>query len=378
MMIRAIPPLVATLAVTLTGFLPMTAFGGSRTDARKIFRRLTGVLISDQDPRLEEMRKAIDAGRPLDAAKIASSDRNFYRSTLKSMVSPWSDIAGSVLTPLDDLQATAIGLIRDRRDFRKILTGTTLYRGNSSVGLPAYARNNNAHYIELERAQLDLTSVLEEFNPLAASAVGIFQSRGFAKAYYDAGTNRRAVKFAMQYFLCKDITAWRQPSLPDFFVRRDVDRLPSGDHGAYQTECRGCHAPMDALSGAFAYVNFDKAQFDISQTVLSKYNQHPEVFPDGYETVDASWVNYLAMDQQASFGWRGEAQGHGLEEFAAMLANSRAFGVCMVQQAVNAVCRQGEITPKLERLIKALTDDLEANGYDLRRTFEALSINEDC
>lgn len=87
-----------------------------------IFRRLTGVGIQDSDPRLKEMVAAIDEGHPERAAKAAKSDSRFYNVLLRNWASPWSSVAVTTLSPFDDIQASAVGLVRDSLDFRLLLT----------------------------------------------------------------------------------------------------------------------------------------------------------------------------------------------------------------------------------------------------------------
>jgi hypothetical protein len=346
--------------------------------AKTIYARLTGSMIYDKDPRLANMAASIASGKPMDAAKIATNDRKFYDSTLRNFSAPWSSKSANPMNTLDDMQATAIGIIRDRLDIRSLLTGTFYYYGKPIQGLPDPSPQSNMHYSAIEDNNMDLSSTLVKGDFPNAQSVGIFQSRGFASEYFSAGTNRRAVKFAFQHFLCRDITYWKEPGLPDTFIRRDVDRKPAGDPHTFQSECRGCHAPMDAMSGAFAKVDFVENKIVFTSDVAAKYNIHADVYPEGYTVTDNYWINYLTEHQQNSFGWRGPTSGNSLEEFASMLANSRAFSECMVRQASKTVCRTPKSASKREAMIKSLSTQLESSNYDLRSIFEALSIHTDC
>ena len=51
---------------------------------------------------------------------------------------------------LNDYSATVIGLIRDGGDFRQILHGNIIYRGDPGLGIAAYSNSNNNHYEDLE------------------------------------------------------------------------------------------------------------------------------------------------------------------------------------------------------------------------------------
>lgn len=51
---------------------------------------------------------------------------------------------------------------------------------------------------------------------------GILSTRGFASAYFSAGTNRRATAFVLKYFLCPDMEKLHDVTIQDNFVRQDV------------------------------------------------------------------------------------------------------------------------------------------------------------
>src|SRR5262249_23644698 len=89
---------------------------------------------------------------------------------------------------------------------------------------------------------------------------GILTAPDFAIKHYSAGTNRRPIKFLMQNFLCRSLEQLMDTSLPDTWVRRDVDRSPGGDSRTYKQQCIACHSGIDAITGAFAY-------YDINVTI---------------------------------------------------------------------------------------------------------------
>lgn len=345
-------------------------------DAKQIFARLTSTVLTSSDPRLAEMASLISAGDALGAAKIASNDHNFYNVTLLQFAAPFSTADASPTAVFDDMQASAVGIIRDRLDFRTFLTGDSAYRGTTDLPLPAVGPNN-AHYREIEENALALSQILVRVPRSDRRQIGIFGSQSFAHAYYEGGTNRRAVKYAIEHFLCKSITGWRQPNLPDDFVRRDVNRVPTGVVSEYQKECRGCHAPMDALSGAFAFADYNNG-VTFGSTVNPKYGLHADVFPDGFVVRNGGWKNYLAGHQNSQFGFRGPDTGTSLEEFATMLANSRAYSACMVSRTVDVVCGRAANVGLRRSFLASLTDEFESTGYDLRSIFEKAAVSPSC
>jgi hypothetical protein len=369
----------AILGVFGLGALP--AFADAAADAKKMFLRLTGTPLVADDPRLAQMAEKITAGRPLEAARIATGDKNFYNITLRNWAAPWSVKDGAPDAPFDDMQATAVGIVRDELDGRLLLTGRVAYRGRAS-GLPAVSAVNNDHYSAIETQGLDLGATLERVEvgvAEAPEAAGVLTSRAFAKEYLLAGTNRRAVVFAIQNYLCTPIQAWRDPGLPETFVRRDVNRAPSGNPAAYQRDCRTCHAPMDAMAGAFAHFDFDGTRL-VSYgpfNVAPKYNIHTAMYPDGYETTDDSWENFATRHHNVALGWRSATEGHGIAEFGAMLAASEAFSRCMAKRAFEAVCRRAPAASD-QGYLNTAAERLENEDYNLRMLFEYLAVEDRC
>ena len=137
----------------LGGFLIMatvlagTAMADSRDQAKRMHDRIAGVPPSEQT--LTNMATAIDANNEVVAALMATDDPEFYRVTPKNLVAPWTNRDQNVFVPLNDYIATVIGMVRDNRDFREILSADTLYIV-AGAGIPTYSNTNNAHYEALE------------------------------------------------------------------------------------------------------------------------------------------------------------------------------------------------------------------------------------
>jgi len=350
--------------------------------AKKMFERLTGTPILNNDPRLNSMAEEIGRGNKMAAARIATEDENFYQVTLLDFASVMSNIEESPLAPFDDLQATVIGAIRDELDFRSILTGTYIYQGVTRTDLPVYSLENNDHYLQFESRFLSLKNDLEKVTqnsdvPLDARA-GVLTSRGWAAAHFDGGTNRRAMEYTFRQFLCSTKEQWKDRGLPTYKIRRDVDRAPGGKPETFRKVCRSCHAIMDGLSGSFAKFDFkDEKLVYYEDSVAPKMNNNGNVYPEGHVTFDDSWINFATQNHNERFGWRGPLQGNGAKSFGKLVANSEGFSDCMVTKVFKSVCRR---TPREsdESTISELTTSFEANRYNMRKLFEATASQESC
>ena len=157
--------------------------------------------------------------------------RSFYNVTLKNFATPWTNEEQTVFAPLNDYSATAIGMIRDGADFRRILYDDILYIGSNA---PAYSNSSNAHYEALEAldpattGNLSSQAVLQQTTQSSVrpgvAAAGAMTSRAGAMAFYSAGTNRAMFRFTLMNHLCTDLEPLKDVSrIPDH-VRRDVSR----------------------------------------------------------------------------------------------------------------------------------------------------------
>ena len=352
----------------------------SPQDRAKItFQRLTGTGLQESDPRYNQMVTAINAGNPGAAARIATADANFYGVVLRNWASPFSSADGALDNELDDMQALAVGIVRDDADARQLLTGNFHYEGTQVPNLPAFAQGNNDHFKALETNAVDLGKALTKKDGASIASpeyAGVLTTRGYAKAYYSAGTNRRAVVHAFRTMLCTPQSAWRDPNLPENWIRRDVHRDPPAN---YQAECRTCHAPMDGMSGAFAHFDYvnDTPTYFGPFSIAPKYNINTSVYPDGYQPTDDSWQNYATQHQNVALGWHGATRGKGIQEYAQMLANSDAFAKCMVKTAFQATCRRPADGDD-EDYINQATADFVSGGYKLRTLFETIALSDQC
>jgi hypothetical protein len=351
----------------------------SQDRAKQIFQRLTGTGLQENDPRYAQMVGAIDDNRVGDAARIATADPNFYGVVLRNWAAPFSSVDGAIDNEFDDLQALALGLVRDDADARLLLTGKVHYEAASGANIPAYSEANNDHYKALEDRNVDLGTALQKKDAPGISSpeyAGVLTTRGFGKAYYAAGTNRRAVVYSIKNFLCTPQSAWRDPNLPENFIRRDVHRDPPSN---YEAECRLCHAPMDGMSGAFAHFDFvdGHASYYGPYGIAPKYNINTSVYPDGYQPTDDSWINYATQHQNVGFGWHGDLRGKGINAYGTMLANSDAFAKCMVKTAFQATCRRAPESTDQSFIDQTVTGFV-GGGYKLRTLFETIAASNQC
>ncbi len=395
----------------------MTASHTFATDedrAKRIHDRLTGTMPSPEV--LEDMAALVAVDDLYGAAKIAIDnpvDHSFYNVTLKNWAAPWTNRDFDAFADLNDYIATVIGYVRDSDtmggytkgeglvDFRGVLYDDALYVGPGA--LPAYAVNNNDHYVALEAGidlsgdpgyslKTDLDRVLQSETVPAYSnggASGVVTSRAGAKAFLIAGTNRAAFRFTMLNHLCLDMEQVHDVTrIPDR-IRQDVSRSPGGDSSIFLNSCIGCHSGMDPMTQALAYHNYAVPDRDNDPTgedgqveytlnvVQSKYFNNDATFPQGYVTPNDSWANYWREGKNAVLGWDESlpGSGSGASSMFRELAHSRAFAECHVKRVFTAVCLRepeaDDLTP-----IDALVDGFMtgAQAGDMKHVFASSAV----
>ena len=348
-------------------------------EAYRVYNRLNGVPPSSQV--LTKMVDEFNQGNSLNAALIAIDDEQgrFYRSTVRKMVAPWTNESGAVRVPLNDFTATVMGIIRDELPYHRVLWDDIIYTVDAP--LPDYSLRNNDHYQQAEEQGLDLRQKLKLAQPslltrLNADTVsGVLTSYSFARAFYNAGTNRAAVRFSFKPFLCMDVEQLSDVTRPDNRVRRDVSRAPGGDSSVYKSKCVGCHAGMDALAGAFAYLDYndDDGLIFNPLAVGQKFNRNEHEFPYGYITHDDSWKNLWVHGPNHVLGWKGQTEGSGVKSYGYMLSQSQQFARCSVTQVLSTVCQLEEGAAETQSLIDQLSLSF-AKDYNLKRVFAQAAL----
>ncbi|WP_019674976.1 hypothetical protein [Arsukibacterium perlucidum] len=386
--------LLAAVALLFSGALVFSGAlaAGPLEQAKRLHDRLAGVPADAVT--LQQMADLIAQGNAGAAADLAMQHPDFYRTTLKLFAAPATNRDLDIFEPLNDYSATIIGLVRDNADFRQILQTDVLYVGADSLGLPAYAADNNAHYQALEQQGVDLQQYLEPRSqssllgiPFEASA-GVMTSRAGAKAFFYLGTNRAMLRFTLMSQLCTDLEPLKDSSTPADRIRQDVSRSPGGDSRIFHNRCLGCHAGMDPLAQAFAYYDYqftdesgDNGRLFYQQTgssnnqtgsrVQPKYHINAGNFPFGFKTADDHWQNYWRQGQNQALGWDSSlpGEGHGAKSLGQELAHSVAFAQCQVKKAFAATCLRPPETLADVNLIQQTSDRFSQSGYNLKQVF---------
>jgi hypothetical protein len=398
---------LVTSAVLLLLLTSQSLFAGDqeRRQAKRIHDRLTGVPPSASVLNSMESALLSDASGKT-AAEIALQDPAFYNVTLKNWAAPWTNEEQTIFTPLNDYTATVIGMVRDDIDFRELLFGDIIYTGNSSsLSISPYSNSNNNHYEELEAlgpvaGDLSDTSILikqvqSSVTGLASSATaGVITTRASARAFLILGTNRALFRFTMLNHLCNDLEQIKDNSRTPDRVHQDVARSPGGDSQIYLNSCVGCHAGMDGLLGAYAYLDLttqdgsgevkeDAANLKLlysAGTVRPKYLINSNNFKQGFITTDDSWINYWRNGPNALLGWndypgvqkdaKGHSYGNGPKSMGKELAYSEAFAQCQVKKAFKAVCFRDPDNYALDRSeVDNIVTDFKSSGFKMKRVF---------
>lgn len=361
---------------------------GPREQAKRIHDRLAGV--PPTPAVLDSMAAKISAGNAVAAAEEAMNNPSFYNVTLKNFVTPLTNEERSVFAELNDYTATVIGMIRDDVPFNQVLTEDILYVGAADTVTAPYSQVDNQHYVQLESEQVDLSNpamlvrTTQSSQPDAAvdstSAAGVMTTRAFAKAFFRAGTNRRAWRFVAMNYLCRDMEQLLDVTRPADRVRQDVSRSPGGDSALFLNNCVGCHNGMDAVSGAFAYYEYqhdpdndpagDAGRLIYTPgEVQAKFLINANTFPGGYITTDDSWINYWRSGLLSVMGWSGtQSQGKGAKSLGTEVAASRAFAQCQVEKVFQQVCFHPAGSPQDRAEIDRIATVFTSN-YSMKRVF---------
>lgn len=376
---------------TLSVLSPVLADATSRKQAKRIHDRLVGTPPSEAV--LNQMDAAIIANPstgPIDAAYIAMNNKAFYNVTLKNFATPWTNEDQTIFADLNDYTATVIGMIRDDVDFRLALSGNIIYVGDPSLGLPAYAGNNNNHYRQMESRGVDMSDVnalrqqpQDQVTGIpAAATAGVMTTRAAARAFFYAGTNRAMFRFTLMNHLCNDLEQVQDTSRVPDRIRQDVSRSPGGDSRLFLNGCIGCHSGMDPMAQAFAYYEwqYDSASdpdgsngqlIYTANAVQGKYLINADNFEFGYVTTDDGWDNYWRAGPNSLLGWDAglPGSGNGAKSMGEELANSRAFSECQATKVFKTVCLRAPGDAADRSQISTMANDLEGNAFHMKQAF---------
>lgn len=125
--------ILIVLFVLATSFDSPAQGKSSRQLARKLYISLAGVTPTSAE--LDTLEAKITARQYTEAARDIIDQRagiknngSFYGSTVKDMVTPWTNKQKTTLAPLNDMSATIIGWVRDEKKFNEILYRDTVYK----------------------------------------------------------------------------------------------------------------------------------------------------------------------------------------------------------------------------------------------------------
>lgn len=386
-----------------------------RRQAKKLIKNLTGYTPNKAEADYYEAK--VKAGQVNEAAReIIEANLGFYNVTLKNMFTPMSNEDHTPFFPFNDMVATMIGATRDEINFFRIFwddifykfdgilitnqsvaaglipqkfhqykaTNDWLYLDDFDAAVPMYNRTKNDMYEKAEEQMvsygnskhLKMSQQASYTVQDPAAIAGIFSTRAWAQAYYVAGTNRSVMYNISKNFFCMKIDNLNDTTIPDFRVRRDVDRNAGGEAQTYKNYCVGCHAGMDALMGAFAYYDYvDGAMVYASHTVMDpngnpvtvgpvapKYNQNGGVFPEGKITTSDSWLNLWTEGQNAYIGWGDIQSGNGAKSFGQMLAGTKQVRTCLVERAFEATCNRKPTSDAEKAIIDTIATKFDQDG----------------
>jgi len=404
--------------LTLIGLVTVNAQTLNSKDL-KVVERLLGSRINRFAPENQELLVRLgDSEKRKIALREITEREAFFEITVKNFASRMSVRSEEIGAPLNDFSATIIGVTRDNRDARELLTGNYIYAATNpslipvGINIPSnfvtdiIQSNNHYQSIENNLYRLNLKDILVATPQLVRSdtsnanatvnnpdPAGLLTSNTWGREHLIMGTNRRAVEYALKSFLCTPIAEAADTQASDVRIGRDIDRFPGGDHTRFLTSCKGCHTVMDGFRGAFAQWNFEgflvhgslhRNRLDMdSNGIANKMNRNQQVFQPGYSTTDSSWINFATRGKNvAHFGWDSSQpiSGVGTQSFGRLLANSERFSLCMARRAFVEVCQRSQspykdvATPEMIELAQVF----KSSGYNLRELFIAVATHPKC
>lgn len=297
----------------------MFANAASETEmrkAKKLYERLSGVKVSSSKPELKVAASYLADGKKMEAVRYITSSPDFLNVQIRNLSLRLSNKDESVKVPFNDFSALIVGIVRDNKDFREVLTADYYYDVTGSPNEDDQRTRffYQTNFTPVETNYMDLTKALvfrprqqmvtmaydtsynqsdKSFSLISTAdnpdSAGVLTTRIFAERNLSGGSNRRAVEFTLKQFLCVSMAEAADSNASDQYVGRDVERFPAGDHNKYLTSCKSCHAVMDGMRGAFA--KMDYGNFTNSQATGIYSQMHGGFFKDN--NVAANYSKYL-------------------------------------------------------------------------------------
>jgi len=255
---------------------------------------------------------------------------------------------------------------------------------NTNPPIITHTYTSDSHYRHLSRitnwpslltrySQTSMFSNLTGFYQLSSQNVaGLLTLQTAGRGYFDAGTNRRPIRWMFERLLGVPLETLHDPTRPDTYVRRDVDRVPGGNPATYAS-CRGCHAGMDGLVNAFAPFNFasstlyNMSNLNGAPNGFFKIYRQFNTFPQGFlpnTTNGTTWYNLWTEGQKANLGWRlpsgvsSLTTGTGVNSLMKVIAATEAFGNNMAKISFQLVCGRDPVSQEWP-LVVALARQFE-------------------
>jgi hypothetical protein len=309
----------------------------------RLYFRLAGKSLSLRHPHRELWRQMMEAGQINEVASLITKEDSFINQVAYTWGIQYLTAGKASSMELNDALSMVVGIVRDDLDARALLRGDFSYGPDLRLGLGRPKPNTNIAYSTAESRILGPKFILKYFQPQWEEKdfkefAGLLTSRWWGETYYQGGTNRRSVVGLMNTFLCQPIESWKTSALSTSRIRQDIPRDPSNDPRIFQQECRSCHGPMDGLAGAFAYLDFQNNEIVYNSAVSKKYSNNFQVYPEGYETTDDSWKNFLIQRTDLGVGWPKRTKGMGLKELGEMVIESEGFSRCLAKRTVAHFC----------------------------------------
>lgn len=289
------------------GLFAKTAYGEMTTAekrARKLYLKLTGTVLTEENPLRAQILALGEAGNFMGAADLITDkytgSRFVYDTVVRNIAITMNRNHGATVD-FNDMAALFLCLVRDERDYKLFATADFKCYDPTLAGTGnQYNETNNTHYTFLDQNR-SLRDTLQPVT-LPTGDLGIFYTRAFALDAYSAGTNRRPWKWIVENLYLSKQEAIKTLVIPSGYVRQDPPRFgPDGSSAVFQTSCLGCHAQMDPISFKFGMVDAPATQLVRRTSFVEKINENHAI---GYRPTSTDGPLYYTDAQQPIFGFR--------------------------------------------------------------------------
>jgi len=327
------------------GFSKLGYSAGSECGNNKaclLYMNLTSTLPTQSE--LEETQSIIEKNGMFAAGEhIAKNSKEFVNVVLRDFADSWSDVDGNPGAVLNSTSATIIAAIVHKIDFRRILYDDIIAQGKGEV------------------EKTGDTLILS----------GVLTSRGFAKAAFEAGTNRRMYPMILREAFCVELNDVQDPNIIEKYILRDVGKKdPDGSVTTFKAVCKTCHGAMDQLATAAIDYTFQSGslRFNRSRPIPNTNKMLKIVESTGHIPKNDEWRTDFTENQLALFGIQSsERSGFGLKSFGKMISNSDGFARCQVKKAYRVACGQ-DAEEKDQNFLDKEFESLK-QGYQLKNSF---------